>query len=534
MISRLLISFTVLLITALGFNAYAQDRPNILFAISDDQSFFHTGFEGSKFVKTPAFDRIAREGVYFSNCYAGSPGCALSRSAIITGRHHWQNEQAGQHASAWLKKYVPFVDLLQENGYSTGRTGKGVGPFQYARTQADSLWRKNDAAGVSHSEIRYEEQNDERFAQGINTTNYFGNFKYFVENIKKDKPFFFWYGGYEPHRSYEKGSWKNMSKKLEEVKVPDFLPDNDEIRGDLLDYAVEIEWFDLHLQRMLEYLEEIGELENTIVIVTADNGMPFPRAKANSYEYGVHVPLAIRYPRQFPGNRVVEDPIGFIDLAPTILEMTNTSSQGMLPITGKSILELLQSKENGVLSKTERTAYSGRERHSSSRYLNWGYPQRSIRKRDYLFIWNMKPDRWPAGAPQKFAENDSQQLLPLYGLDENNTYMNNSGFTDIDDCPTKTYLIENHGDSAISPFFDLAVDKRPEYELYNVQQDPSCLKNLSGTPSFKKVEKALKTELLGELKKSNDPRISGPDPEVFDSYKRYSPMRKFPKPGSVN
>ena len=531
---RIVICITVLLNTGLGFNASAQDRPNILFAISDDQSFFHTSYEGSNFVKTPAFDRVAREGVYFSNAYAGSPGCAPSRSAIITGRHHWQNEQAGQHASAWLKKYVPFVDLLEKNGYATGRTGKGVGPFQYARTEGDSLWRKNDAAGVSHSNLKYEKQNDERFANGINATNYFGNFRYFVENIKKEQPFFFWYGGYEPHRSYEKGSWKNMSKKLEDVEVPEFLPDNEEIRGDLLDYAVEIEWFDLHLQRMLEYLEEIGELENTIVIVTADNGMPFPRAKANSYEYGVHVPFAVRYPKEFPGNRVVEDPIGFIDLAPTILEVTNTSSKGMLPITGKSILNLLRSKERGVVSKTERAAYSGRERHSSSRYLNWGYPQRSVRKGDYLFIWNMKPERWPAGAPQKFAENDSTQLLPMHGLDKNNTYLNGSAYTDIDDCPTKTYLIEYHEDDAIAPYFDLAVDKRPEFELYNVQQDPSCLKNLSGTPSLKKIEEALKTELLRELKKSNDPRIVGPDHQIFDSYKRYSPLRKFPKPDDVN
>ena len=191
MISRIVFCFAVSSIIGLGFNAKAQERPNILFAISDDQSFFHTGFEGSKFVKTPAFDRVAREGVYFSNAYAGSPGCAPSRSAIITGRHHWQNEQAGQHASAWLQKYVPFVDLLEKNGYATGRTGKGVGPFQYARTEEDSLWRKTDAAGVSHSNLKYEEQNDERFATGINTTNYFGNFRYFVENIKKDKPFFY-------------------------------------------------------------------------------------------------------------------------------------------------------------------------------------------------------------------------------------------------------------------------------------------------------------------------------------------------------
>ena len=87
-------------------------RPNILFAISDDQSFSHTGFAGCNIVNTPAFDQIASEGIYFKNCIAGSPGCAPSRSTIVTGRHHWQNEQTGQHASSWMTKYVPFIDLL--------------------------------------------------------------------------------------------------------------------------------------------------------------------------------------------------------------------------------------------------------------------------------------------------------------------------------------------------------------------------------------------------------------------------------------
>ncbi|MFT4735770.1 MAG: N-sulfoglucosamine sulfohydrolase, partial [Arcticibacterium sp.] len=245
-----------------------QRRPNILFAISDDQSFAHTSYNGSEFVKTPAFDRIAREGIYFTNCYAGSPGCAPSRSSIVTGRHHWQNEQAGQHASTWLKKYIPFVDLIEKNGYSIGRTGKGVGPFQYASTDRDSLWRTSDAAGISHSNLTYEANDNERFAKGISNINYFENFRYFLDNKEKDKPFFFWFGGKEPHRAYEKGSWKKMGKKLTDAQVPRFLPDVAEVRSDMLDYAVEIEWFDLHLKRMLEHLEKIGELENTIIIVT--------------------------------------------------------------------------------------------------------------------------------------------------------------------------------------------------------------------------------------------------------------------------
>ena len=280
----------------------------------------------------------------------------------------------------------------------------------------------------------------------------------------------------------------------------------------------------------LEYLEKIGELDNTIVIVTSDNGMPFPRAKANCYEYGVHVPFAIRYPKQFPGNRIVNDPVSFVDIAPTILEMTNTSSKGMLPITGISMLNMLRSKKSDVLSTDERAVYCGRERHSSSRYLNWGYPQRAMKKGDYLFIWNMKPERWPAGAPQKFDANDSTKLLPVHGLDEQMKYIADGAYMDIDDCPSKTYLIENYKEDSIRSYFELAVGKRPEYELYNVTEDPYCLNNLSEIKSFEPIEKELKEELMKELKETNDPRVVGPDYEIFDSYKRYSRIRKFPKP----
>ncbi|WP_215224642.1 sulfatase family protein [Echinicola shivajiensis] len=504
--------------------------PNILFVISDDQSFSHTSFSGSSFVDTPAFDRIASEGVYFAHCIAGSPGCAPSRSSIVTGRYPWQNEQSGQHASSWLKKYVPFIDVLGENGYMTGRTGKGVAPFQYASSPKDSLWRTTDAGGIAHSNIRYEDDKEgiEGYAKGVSGLDYFENFKHFIENKKKDQPFFFWFGPSEPHRAYEKGSWKRMGKNLEDVEVPGFLPDNDEIRGDLLDYAVEIEWFDKHLGKMLKYLEDIGELENTIVIVTSDNGKPFPRAKANAYEYGIHVPMAVRYPKAFPGGRVIDAPISFVDIAPTILEIAGASPEGMMPITGESFLKLLTSE--GINEKIFSYAYSGRERHSSSRYKNWGYPQRAIRSRDYLYIWNMKPERWPAGAPQKYNPKDTVQLLPINGIGSDGKYIAQSAYTDIDDCPTKTYLLEHGGDSDIQPYLDLAIAKRPEFELYDIRKDPDCLKNLVGKEGFTKVEETLNKALVAELIRTQDPRVVGPKKDVFDTYKRYSPIRSFPKP----
>ena len=507
-------------------------RPNILFAISDDQSFAHTSFAGCNFIETPAFDRVASEGVYFTNCIAGSPGCAPSRSSIVTGRYHWQNEQSGQHASSWMKKYVPFIDLLDANGYVTGRTGKGVSPFRYARSETDSLWRKTDAGGIMHSTIRYEKgtAEDDRTAGGIGAYNYFENFKFFLDSVKADKPFFFWYGANEPHRKFEQDSWKRNNKNLADVEVPGFFPDHEIVRGDILDYAVEIEWFDLHLQRMLIYLEEIGELENTIVIVTADNGMAFPRAKANGYEYGVHVPFAVRFPKDFPGGRIVDDPLSFADLAPTILELTKTSQKGMLPISGKSVLNILKSNKQGIVDESKKYVYSGRERHSSSRYLNWGYPQRMIRSEDFLLIWNMKPDRWPAGAPQRIVAGTTDELWPMYGIDENGVHHSAWAFTDIDGAPTKSYIIENMNDENVRPFFDLAHAKRMEFEMFNIKDDPFCLNDLIGNADFAETEKELKTTLIQELKKSKDPRVVGPDPEVFDSYIRYSPMREFPKP----
>ncbi|MGQ8337724.1 sulfatase family protein [Sunxiuqinia sp. A32] len=507
-------------------------RPNILFAISDDQSFAHTSFAGANFLETPGFDRVARDGVYFTNCIAGSPGCAPSRSTIVTGRYHWQNEQSGQHASSWMKKYVPFVDLLDANGYATGRTGKGVAPFRYARSEKDSLWRATDAAGITHSNIKYEEgtPEDERTAGGIHSDDYFENFKFFIENVRDEKPFFFWYGGHEPHRAYEQDSWKRNSKELDKVDVPGFFPDDEIVRGDILDYGVEIEWFDLHLQRMLKYLEEIGELENTIVIVTSDNGMPFPRAKANGYEYGIHVPFAVRYPKGFPGGRVVDDPVSFADLAPTILEMTETSRDGMLPMSGKSILNILKSEKEGIVDSSKKYVFSGRERHSCSRYLNWGYPQRMIRSEEFLLIWNIKPDRWPAGAPQRMVQGTEDELWPMYGIDENGIHHSDWAFTDIDAAPTKSFIIENMEDDDIRPFFDLAVDKRSEFEFFNIKSDPYCLNNLSGNEAYGEVENDMKSALMQELEKSGDPRVVGPDKEVFDSYLRYSPMREFPNP----
>jgi len=431
-----------------------------------------------------------------------------------------------------MKNILFVLIILKANGYHTGFTGKGVGPFQYARSELDSLWRKEDAAGKAFNEIQYQigTPSDERTASGIDKIDYYSNFRNFMKIKKMGQPFYFWYGSREPHRVYEKDSWKHNGKSLEMVEVPDFYPDSDDIRGDILDYAVEIEWFDLHLGRMLNYLDSIGELDNTIVIVTGDNGMPFPRAKSNCFEYGVHVPMAIRYPKSFPGDRIVYDPVSFVDFAPTLLELAGTLPDGMMPMSGKSIVNILKSKKSGIIDVSKKYVFAGRERHSASRWENMGYPQRAIRSTNHLFVWNIKPERWPAGAPQSLNLDSETEHFPIFGIDDNCLHHSGSAFTDVDASPTISFLIENHTDESISHFFDLSYGKRPEFELYDIVIDPDCLNNLYEDPNFGKLAREMKSELMKELEKSGDPRVVGPNKEIFDTYIRYSKMRKFPKP----
>jgi N-sulfoglucosamine sulfohydrolase len=472
-----------------------QKKPNILFAISDDQSWIHTGMNGCKIVNTPAFDRVAKEGVLFNNAFCAAPQCSPNRASILTGRHIWQNGEAGTHASNFPKKLQVFPDLLERAGYFVGFTGKPWGPGNWEITG----WKRNPA-GYEYNNFTM----NSTPVNGINKIDYAGNFVDFLDHRPKNQPFCFWYGCKEPHRRYEKGSGLKAGKKLEDVNVPEFYPDVPEIRSDILDYAVEIDWFDKNLEKILKQLEEIGELENTIIVVTSDNGMPFPRAKANNYEYGIHMPLAVRWGDKVLGGRVVDDLISFADYAPTFLEAAGVDTPEEM--TGKSFLNILTSNKDGIVDTSRKWILSGRERHTHARPDNLTYPIRAIRTPDYLYIWNVKPDRWPAGDPTGSGDPD--------------------GYHDIDASPTKTYLLTNKDNKKVKKYFELAVAKRPEEELYDIKNDPACINNLADVPEFKVIAKTLRTELEQALTEQSDPRMLGYG-DVIESYPRYSRMRIF-------
>lgn len=478
--------------------ALAAKRPNILFAISDDQSYPYSSIYGSNGAKTPAFDRVAREGVLFNNAYCASPGCSPCRAALLTGRQTWQIENAGTHASSFPQKYVVYPDMLEQAGYKVGYTGKGWGPGNYkisgrTRNPAGPVWskRKNNAA-----------------PKGISKTDYAANFRDFLNDRKAGEAFCFWYGAHEPHRSYLDGIGLSQGKQRSEAFVPSFLPDTPEIRSDILDYCVEVEWFDTHLGRMLTLLEEAGELDNTLIVVTADNGMPFPRAKANCYDFGIHAPLAIRWPARVAGGRTSDDLVSFVDFAPTFLEAAGLDRPNAF--SGKSLMNILTSDKSGIVDADRTRVFSARDRHSSSRYNNWCYPIRAMRTRDFLYVRNFEPTRWPAGHPAGVRRDAF-------------------GYYDIDACPSKTFLWDHRNDAKLSRFFHLAVDKRPAEELFDLRSDPGNLKNLAESPAHAEILKQHRTDLETYLRETQDPRVLGRG-DVIEAYKRFSHMRSFPSP----
>lgn len=468
-----------------------EKRPNILFAISDDQSWTFTGANGCNYVNTPSFDRIAREGVNLTHAYCAAPQCSPCRAAILTGRHIWQLEEAGTHASNFPKKFTVFTSLLEGSGYQLGYTGKPWGPGNWEITG----WQRNPA-GPAFNELKMDAP------KGIANTDYAANFESFFSHREPDKPFFFWFGCHEPHRSYNKGIGAKAGKDPQQVDVPAFLPDTPEIRNDLLDYAVEIEWFDVHLGRIIKLLEEAGELDNTLIVVTSDNGMPFPRAKANLYDYGVRMPLAVRWPGKIKPGRVVDDFISFVDFAPTFL-----LAAGLTPpedMTGKSFLNVLQSDQGGVVDPERDKVFTGRERHTHARPDNLGYPSRAVRTNEYLYILNLKPDRWPAGNPTGSGDPE--------------------GYHDIDGSPSKTFMLENK--TKYAKLFALTVGKRPAEELYDMQNDPYCMNNMAEQTGYGQIKNDLRTMLEKALTEQKDPRMLG-NGDIFESYPRYSRMRKF-------
>ena len=461
-----------------GVRVSRDMRPNILLAFSDDQSWLHTSFNSDPTTQTPNFDRIAREGVSFTHCFSACPSCTPSRSAVLTGQGIWRLKQAGVLYGSIPKDVALFPLLLEESGYHVGFTGKG--------------WVPGDpvASGLERYPIgkEYNTASNRFVAKGINDQDYAANFRQFLKDRPDGAPFFFWFGCKEPHRVYEDGIGKRLGKKTRDVVLPDFFPDEEVVRSDILDYCVEIEYFDRQLGSMIEMLEAAGELDNTIVVVTSDNGMPFPRCKTTLYDWGVRMPLAIRW-QKIPANRVIDDFVSLTDLAPTFLDATGLPVPSQM--TGQSLLPVLTSSEQGRIETARDHVVTAIERHTWCRPHGATYPSRAIRTYEYLYIRNFEPERWPTGGPSFISSNKT-----FHG--------------DVDECPTKSFMVTER--NRFPQEYELCFGKRPLEELYAVRGDPGQTKNLANNHKFSDVKQSLWSRLQHKLRDSDDPRIEGRDP----------------------
>lgn len=453
-------------------------RPNILLILADDWSWQPEDLKDRFDLRLPTFARLRREGAFFANAFSASPSCTASRGALLTGQWPWRLAEGANLASILPRRFPVYPEALEAAGYHVGYARKGWAPGQLGPAR-----RTRNPAGPAYED-----------------------FDAFLAERPEGSPFCFWFGTNDPHRPYVKGAGAAAGLSPDAVTVPPYLPDTPEVRGDIVDYRFEVERLDRETGELLARLERLGELDNTLVVMTGDNGWPFPRGKATLYDAGWHVPLAIMWKAGgVAAGRVHETPVSLIDLAPTFLQAAGVKA---LPAaTGLSLLPLLTTGR-----RLGREAVVGAmERHMDGHTRPGdGYPMRALRTRTHLYIRNFHPERWPAGDPTERTVTRRDLEEKLY-----------SGFADIDGGPTKAELVERWAEPGVRPLFELATGKRPPSELYDLAADPWALKNLAGDPAHAALARRMDADLSAILTATGDPRVLDGG-AVFDDYPGYN------------
>ena len=451
----------------------ADVRPNFLFIITDDQSAAHTGKAGYAAVATPNFDRLANEGVYFANAFAAAPTCTASRSAILSGQHIWRLKSSALLWGAWSDVMVSYQAILTENGYRTGFTGKGWGPGHAAPP---------GYLGNSYLDLTRD------LPPTYSETDYVANFRAFLEEAADDRPFSFWMGIREPHRPLKNDDSSRFDSLDPDDYLPDHLPKTADVDNHLQGYLEEIEQIDRDIGATITLLEEKNLLDNTLVVITSDNGMPFARAKMNNYLLGVQVPLLVYWPDRMSGQRDVPQVVSLTDMAPTFLAAAGLAIPPAM--TGVNLLPLITERD---ANWDREEVFAGFERHNyDARPEGTTYSRRSLHQQEWLYIRNHFPDRWPLGDP------------PVY----RDAYVSN-----FRDATTGEFL---------QPYLGYSVNKRPFEELYHLPTDPFQLNNLASESGGYEKLRELAAKMDNELSRTEDPvHLTGMDP--FSRYEYWKP-----------
>jgi arylsulfatase A-like enzyme len=423
-------------LSLLSTPAFAQQEirtqgPNIIFLISDDHSYPDLGCNGNPAIRTPNLDRLAGEGMRFTHGFVASPQCSPNRSAILTGR--------SPHAITTSRLHAPMPESQQTALEHLKERGYHVGAFRKV-----------------HQGVKFDRRWD-----------FYGNdkqsFRSFFEAAPKDKPFFLHVGFIDPHRPYKPGAFLPAHDPAA-VQVPGWLPDTPAIRRDLADYYDEIARMDAECGEIMKLLEERGLADNTLVVFTGDNGMPFPpRAKGTLYDAGIRVPLLARWPGKVKAGSVSDELVSHVDFLPTWMEAAGLRSPAA--IEGRSFL-------GALLDKT----YPVRDEIFAERNWHDNFDlQRCVRTKTHKLIFNGLP-HLPYRPSADLADSLTwPSYLKLAKLGK---------------------LSERH-QAALAP-------QRPMLELYDLRSDPEEWRNLAEDPQNAGVRQDLLKRLSAWMDRTND------------------------------
>ena len=376
-----------------------DSRPNILFAFADDWGRYASAYAAhevprsvNNLVRTPNFDRVAREGVLFTNAFVPAPSCTPCRSSVLAGRYFWQTGLGAILQGAQWDSSIPSYPLILENaGYHIGHTYKVWSPGTPIDAPYGGARTRYSPAGTQFGQFSHvaTKQARELGVEGAKQTLYAEarqNFDAFLDARPQGRPFCYWWGPTNTHRTWERGSGKalwGLEPDDLQGRMPAFLPDVHEVREDFCDYLGECQAFDAGLGVLLDRLEEIGELDNTLIVVSGDHGIPgLPRGKCNLYDIGCEVALAARWAGRVAPGRVVQDFVNLMDLGPTFLQAAGLTPPACMDARG--LLDVLESPACGHVDPERTCVVTGRERHvATAREGCLPYPQRAIRTRDY-------------------------------------------------------------------------------------------------------------------------------------------------------
>jgi arylsulfatase A-like enzyme len=407
-----------------------KSPPNLIVFIADDVSWDDLGCYGNEYVQSPNIDLLAKDGIVFKNAYLTTSSCSPSRNSIITGRYPHNTGAAELHSMPPIDM-ISLPEILKSKGYFTLQAGK---------------FHMGDYALRGFDEVH-----DDRIINGKGGEEYWEEA---IENTTNDQPFFMWLASYDAHRAWGENQFTG-THKVNEIKVPEYLIDGPETRLDLVNYYDEITRFDYYIGEVVKKLKEKGVFENTVIVIMADNGRPFPHSKTRVNHQGVKTPFIVHYPKEISTrNTVNESLVSAVDIAPTLIDLA-----GIDPIDrfqGVSFKKLLL----GATDRFRNYVFAEHNWHDYEAY------ERMVSSKNYMYIKNERP---------QFAQRG-----PLDAV-------NSPTYTELKKALKDGLITERQADIFLAP--------RPNEELYDLINDPYQFNNLMLGSKIPKIYFTLKQKL---------------------------------------